>query len=80
MFECIRYFCRKEERTITNAYKYEKKVTHVFVIKDGSGLEEESHMRTTITAATAVAATISLSIFFCRRVSLFHICEEQRKS
>jgi hypothetical protein len=53
-------------------------ITHVLVIKDGYGLEEESHMHTTI--ITAAAATIySLAVFFCRRVSLFHICEEQRK-
>jgi len=43
-----------------------REITHVFVIKDESGLEEESHTRTTITVAAAAAiaaATISLSIF-----------------
>lgn len=37
------------------------KITHVLTIKDGSGLEEESHMRITITTATPDAATAAVA-------------------
>ncbi len=51
-----------------------EKITHVLAIKDGFGLEEESH-----TADCCCYDLFpSLSAFY-RRVSLFHICEEQRK-
>jgi hypothetical protein len=45
--------CIEEER---------QKITHVLAIKNGSGLEEESHIRTTI--AVAAAAIYSLPFSF----------------
>lgn len=55
-----------------------EKITHVLAIKDGLGLEEEESHIVDCRCCDLFPFFSSFSAFY-RRVSLFHICEEQRK-
>ena len=75
---CVFFFSRlgssteeEEEKKKKNDKKYTEdnanwgeKITHVLVIKDGFGLEEESHRRTIFTPSTSAATTTISSLLF----------------